>query len=68
MTEFMLAASEDAPSSPAQKTPSKQRCSGNWQDLPDESQLLPINQAVHRLASLLQADRGAWPLIDPTRK
>ena len=25
--------------------------------------LLPINQAAHRLASLLQEYRGAWPLI-----
>jgi hypothetical protein len=32
-------------------------------DLLDESQLLPINQAVHRLARLLQEYRGAWPLI-----
>jgi hypothetical protein len=32
-------------------------------DLLDESELLPINQAAHRLASLLQEYRGAWPLI-----
>ena len=32
-------------------------------DLLDEGELLPINQAAHRLASLLQEYRGAWPLI-----
>ena len=32
-------------------------------NLLDESELLPINQWVHRLASLLQEYRGAWPLI-----
>src|SRR5262245_12695375 len=32
-------------------------------DLLDESELLPINQAAHRLVSLLQQYRGAWPLI-----
>ena len=32
-------------------------------DLLKESELLPINQAAHRLASLLQEYRGAWPLI-----
>jgi hypothetical protein len=32
-------------------------------DLLDESELLPINQAAHRLVSLLQEYRGAWPLI-----
>jgi hypothetical protein len=32
-------------------------------DLLDESEMLPINQAAHRLASLLQEYRGAWPLI-----
>ena len=32
-------------------------------DLLEESELLPINQAAHRLASLLQEYRGAWPLI-----
>ena len=51
-------------SSPAQKTSSKQRCF--WDSLGDllkESELLPINQAAHRLASLLQEYRGAWPLI-----
>src|SRR5262249_4413444 len=32
-------------------------------DLLDESEQLPINQAAHRLVSLLQEYRGAWPLI-----
>ena len=32
-------------------------------DLLDEGELLPINQAAHRLASLLQEHRGVWPLI-----
>ena len=32
-------------------------------DLLDESELLPINQVAHRLASLLQEYRGLWPLI-----
>ena len=32
-------------------------------DLLDESKLLPINQAAHRLVSLMQEYRGAWPLI-----
>ena len=32
-------------------------------DLLDEYELLPINQAAHRLVILLQAYRGAWPLI-----
>ena len=32
-------------------------------DLLDGGELLPINQAAHRLASLLQEYRGAWPLI-----
>ena len=32
-------------------------------DLLDESERLPINQTVHRLAMLLQEYRGAWPLI-----
>jgi hypothetical protein len=32
-------------------------------DLLDESEPLPINQGAHRLASLLQQYRGAWPLI-----
>jgi hypothetical protein len=37
-----------------------------WDSLSDllkESELLPINHAAHRLASLLQEYRGAWPLI-----
>jgi hypothetical protein len=32
-------------------------------DLVDESELLPINQAARRLASLLHEYRGLWPLI-----
>ena len=32
-------------------------------DLLDESEPLPLNRAAHRLASLLQEYRGAWPLI-----
>jgi hypothetical protein len=32
-------------------------------DLLDESELVPVNQAAHRLVSLLQEYRGAWPLI-----
>ena len=32
-------------------------------DLLDESELLPLSHAAHRLASLLQEYRGAWPLI-----
>ena len=32
-------------------------------DLLDESEQLPINQAAHRLVSLPQEYRGAWPLI-----
>ena len=32
-------------------------------DLLDEYELLPINQAAHRLASLLHEYRGLWPLI-----
>jgi hypothetical protein len=36
---------------------------GSLSDLLDEGGLLPINQAAHRLASLLQEYRGLWPLI-----
>jgi len=32
-------------------------------DLLDESKRLPINQTAHRLVSLMQEYRGAWPLI-----